>query len=72
LKVPMVAMSDLLWCLEPAPIAASMAIEGPEAIDAAPSSLGRSAAEDGGGRLSWPARNAASPQGKKVDRRRCG
>jgi hypothetical protein len=35
-------------CLGTAPIAASMAIDRPEAIDDAPALAGRSAAEDGG------------------------
>ena len=36
LKEPMLVMSFLLSCLEPATTAASMAIGKPEAIDAAP------------------------------------
>src|SRR5258708_32039872 len=48
LKEPMLAMSLLLGCFEPATTAASMAIGKPEAIDDAPLA-GRSATEDGGG-----------------------
>src|SRR5271165_6253924 len=78
LKEPMLAMSLLLGCFEPATTAASMAIGRPGTIDDAPAGRGphracamgwpqgRSAAEDGGGRLSCLARNGRSP-GKKVD-----
>src|ERR1700722_17454800 len=66
LKEPMLAMS---LCFDPATTAVSMAIGKPKAIDDAPAGRGprracamgwpqgRSAAEDGGGRLSCLARN---------------
>src|SRR5712672_1505897 len=60
LKDPMVAMSFSPWLFEPATIAASMAIDRPQAIDDAPLGAGaqwRMAAE----RLSWLARNGRSP-----------
>jgi hypothetical protein len=72
LKEPMLAMSLLLSCFEPATTAASMAIGKPKAIDDAPAGRGRhracamgwpqgrSRAEDGGGRLSCLARNGRS------------
>src|SRR5262249_13332136 len=65
LKEPMLAMSLLLGCFEPATAAASMAIGKPEAIDDAPL-VGRNAAEDGGGESFLPREEWASAQGKKV------
>src|SRR5580698_919266 len=65
LKVPMLAMSLLLGCFEPATTAASMAIGEPKAIDDAPLA-GRSAAEDGGGESFLSREEWASAQGKKV------
>jgi hypothetical protein len=59
-KVPMVAMECSCLFLGTAPIAASMAIDRPEAIDAAavrPAAQRRTAA----GRLSCLARNGRSP-----------
>src|SRR5262252_6540561 len=73
LKEPILAMLLLLFAVfEPATTAASMAIERPETIAAAPLA-GRSAAEDGGGetflfREECPFRG----RGKKSTRRRCG
>src|ERR1700722_14668035 len=66
LKEPMLAMSLLLGCLEPATAAASMPIGKPKGIDDAPLA-GRSAAEDGGGESFLPREEWASAQGKKVD-----
>jgi hypothetical protein len=66
LKEPMLAMSLLLGCFEPATAAASMAIGKPKAIDDAPL-VGRSAAQDGGGESFLPREEWASAQGKKVD-----
>src|SRR5580658_4350581 len=66
LKEPVLAMSRLLGCFEPATAAASMAIGEPEAIDDAPLA-GRSAAEDGGGESFLLREEWASAQGKKVD-----
>src|SRR5450432_2953732 len=79
LKEPMLAMSFLLGCFEPATTAASMAIGEPKAIDDAPAGRGphrahakgwpqgRSAAEDGGGESFLFREEWASAQGKKVD-----
>src|SRR5258708_25129954 len=68
------------WLFEPATIAASMAIDRPQAIDAAPP-WGRSAAEDGGGetflaREEWaqpgsPRLRGSKPRGRKSRRRPC-
>src|ERR1700727_2468089 len=66
LKEPMLAMSLLLGCFEPATTAASMAICRPEAIDDAPLA-GRSTAEDGGGESFLPREECRlRRQGKKV------
>ena len=53
-----------------APIATSMAVVRPEAIDLHPQ--GRNEMEGGRQRLSWTARNGAQRQGKKVEDGRCG
>src|SRR5665213_3812711 len=66
----MFAMSLLLAGFEPATTAASMAIGGPQAIGDAPLA-GRSAAEDGGGRLSCLARNGQRPGEESRSVRRC-
>lgn len=52
-----------------APIATSMAVVRPEAIDLHPK--GRNEMEGGRQRLSWTARNGAQRQGKKVEDGRC-
>src|SRR5262249_30895210 len=69
------------WLFEPATIAVSMAIDRPQAIDAAPLG-GRSASEDGGGRTflpreEWaqpgsPRLRGGTPRGRKSRRRHCG
>src|SRR5262245_42462891 len=71
LKVPMFAMSFLLWLVEPATIAASMAICRPKAIDDAPvfgpkRSGGWRRGEFLVSREEW-----AKPRGRKSTRRRC-
>src|SRR5580698_10788628 len=71
LKEPMLAMSLLLGCFEPATTAASMAICRPEAIDDAPLA-GRSTAEDGGGESFLPREECRlRRQGRKSHRRHC-
>src|SRR5208337_2058324 len=77
LKEPMLAMSLLLCCFEPATTAASMAIGKPKAIDDAPAGRGphracamgwpqgRSEAEDGVGKTFLPREEWAKPRGRK-------
>src|SRR5229473_1203796 len=88
LKEPMVAMSFSPWLFEPATIAASMAIDRPQAIDAAPLGAGaqrRMAAErppPSRGhaflpREEWaqpgsPRLRGGKPRGRKSRRRHCG
>src|SRR5450432_1693204 len=70
LKEPILAMSFLLGCFEPATTAASMAIGERKAIDDAPARAGaqrRMAAV----RVSCRARNGLQPRGRKSIRRRC-
>jgi hypothetical protein len=62
---PVLAMSLLPCCFEPATTAASIAIGRPEAIDDAPLA-GRSTAEDGGGESFLSREEWASARGKKV------
>src|SRR4051795_311479 len=68
-KVPMVAIVSYPWFSRAAPIATSMAVVRPEAIDLHPK--GRNEMEGGRQRLSWTARNGAQRQGKKVEDGRC-
>src|SRR3954454_23433354 len=68
-KVPMVAIVSFPWFSRAAPIATSMAVVRPEAIDLHPK--GRNEMEGGRQRLSWTARNGAQRQGKKVEDGRC-
>lgn len=57
------------WFSRATPIATSMAVVRPEAIDLHPK--GRNEMEGGRQRLSWTARNGAQRQGKKVEDGRC-
>src|SRR5450432_2545213 len=59
LKEPMLAMSLLLSCFEPATTAASMAIGKPKAIDGAPAGRGPHRARDGVARAGARRRTAA-------------
>lgn len=69
-NVPMVAIVSFPWFARAAPIATSMAVVRPEAIDLHPQ--GRNEMKGGRQRLSWTARNGAQRQGKKVEDGRCG
>src|SRR5271165_1979028 len=66
LKEPMLAMSLLLGCFEPATTAASMAICRPEAIDDAPAPRAEAQRRMAAARVSWLPRGMAGGQGKKV------
>nr|CUT16536.1 hypothetical protein CDS [Bradyrhizobium sp.] len=65
----MVAIVSFPWFSRAAPIATSMAVVRPEAIDLHPK--GRNEMEGGRQRLSWTARNGAQRQVKKVEDGRC-